>query len=93
MLDRDSDEYLLAQLSRISAAACKLTDRDDRRHILALESDLRLIRATLTARCDALAEKMNAASAQANAATAYARCATLRTEPARFPQSDKKWSD
>jgi hypothetical protein len=78
MVDHDGDEKLFRRLHRMLAAAHAMTGRDERRRLLAVESDLRALRADLNARCNLLAEKMNAAGAQLNAVSAYARCASLR---------------
>jgi hypothetical protein len=81
MLDRESDEQLFHRLRRIVMAAKAMGPGDDRRRLLALESDLQSIRATLNQRCGLLVQKMNEAGAQLNAVSAYARCASLRRDP------------
>jgi hypothetical protein len=64
-------------------AAKAMTQGGDRRRVLALESDLRSVRAALNGRCGLLVQKMNEAGAQLNAVSAYARCASLRRDPAQ----------
>jgi hypothetical protein len=83
MPDRESDEQLFRRLRRIVMAAKAMTPGGDRRRVLALESDLRSVRAALNGRCGLLVQKMNEAGAQLNAVSAYARCASLRRDPAQ----------
>jgi hypothetical protein len=83
MPDRESDEQLLRRLRRIVVAARAIGPGGDRRRVLALESDLRLVRAALNRRCGMLVDKMNEAGAQLRAVSAYARCASLRRDPAQ----------
>jgi hypothetical protein len=82
MPDRESDEQLLRRFRRIVMAAKAMRPGDDRRRLLALESDLRSVRAVLDRRCGLLVQKMNEAGAQLNAVSAYARCASLRRDRA-----------
>jgi hypothetical protein len=88
MLDRESDEKLFLRLSRAVMAVKTAKPLDDRRRLLALENDVRSLRAILHARCRLLVEKMNAAGAQLSAISAYARCASLRSEPPRIGKND-----
>jgi hypothetical protein len=83
MPDRESDEQLFRQLRRIVMAAKAMRPGVDRRRLLALESDLRLVRAVLNGRCGLLVQRMNEAGAQLNAVSAYARCASLRRDRAQ----------
>ena len=89
MLDRESDDKLFHRLRRAVMAAKAARPLDDRRRLLALENDVRSIRAILNQRCGVLVEKMNAAGAQSNAISAYARCASLRREPPRAAKNNK----
>jgi hypothetical protein len=89
MLDRESDEKLFWRLRRAAMAARVARPDDDRRRLLALESDLRSLRAVLKARCSLLVEKMNAAGEQLSAISAYSRCASLRSEPPRAGKNNK----
>jgi hypothetical protein len=93
MTGRDDDERVLMRLRRLGAAAEAMTEHDDRRRLLALESDLKLIREQLQDQCRRLSDQIKAASARTNAVTAYARCASLRTEPSGARPSSKPWSD
>jgi hypothetical protein len=83
MLDRESDEQLFHRLRRIVMAAKAVGPGGDRRRVLALENDLRLVRAVLNQRCGLLVQNMNEAGAQLNAVSAYARCASLRRDRAQ----------
>ncbi|ABD86442.1 hypothetical protein [Rhodopseudomonas palustris] len=77
MTDQAVDDPLLARLRRLTTAVRNATRQDDRRRLLALESELRAVRTGLSARCRALVENINAAGAQISAINAYARCASL----------------
>lgn len=83
MSERDDDEHLFSKLRRIAMSVKTATPLDDRRRLLAMEADLRLLRDDLNRRCGLLARKMNQAGAQFNAASAYARCALLRRDPSQ----------
>lgn len=76
----DIDEQLFVRLRRIVIAAEAARPQDDRRRLLALQADVRLVRDGLDARCRILLEQMNANGRQLNAVSAYARCATLRRD-------------
>ena len=89
MLDRESDEQLFNRLRRIVMAAKAARPDGDRRRLLALENDVRSVRAALSQRCGLLVEKMNAAGAQLSAISAYARCASLRREPPHTGKNNK----
>jgi hypothetical protein len=83
MLDQESDEQLFWRLRRIVMAVKTARPDDDRRRLLALENDVRSLRAALMERCGRLAEKINAAGEQLSAISAYARGASLAREPSR----------
>jgi hypothetical protein len=89
MPDRESDEQLFNRLRRIVMAAKMARPDDDRRRLLALENDVRSLRAVLSQRCSLMVEKMNAAGEQLSAISAYARCASLRREPPRAGKNNK----
>ncbi len=80
MADEDIDEQLFSRLRRFVTAAGIARPLDDRRRLLALEADVRIVRDRLNARCGLLVQKMNATGRQLNAVSAYARCATLRND-------------
>jgi hypothetical protein len=75
MLEAEDDE-LFRRLTRLTATAKTIT-RSDRRVILSLESDLRLLRKALLARSDALSATMRTAGAGSRAVSAYSRVASL----------------
>lgn len=81
MSDSDDGEHLFSRLRRIVMSVKTATPLDDRRRLLAMEADLRLVRDDLNQRCGLLARKMSQAGAQLNAVSAYARCASLRRDP------------
>jgi hypothetical protein len=89
VLDHESDEQLFLRLRRIEMAAKAARPHDDRRRLLALENDVRSLRAVLKARCSLVVEKMNAAGEQLSAVSAYARCASLWREPPRAGKNNK----
>jgi hypothetical protein len=89
MLDRESDEKLFHRLRRAVLAAKAAKPHDDRRRLLALENDVRSLRAVLNQRCSVVVERMNAAGAQLSAISAYARCASLRSQPPRTGKNNK----
>lgn len=74
--DRQDDE-LFRRLDRLLATA-KTVRRDDRRQILALESDLQALRTALRLRSDALVQRLNIAGAGGKAVAAYFRTASFR---------------
>lgn len=76
MADDFGDDALFGQLDRLVATS-KTIPRRDRRLVLALESDLRAVRAALQSRSDALAQKLNMAGARSQAVTAYSRNASM----------------
>jgi hypothetical protein len=77
MSDLDNDERLFNRLNRLAVAANSMTAANDRRLLLAMESELNALKALLHRQGDLLAQQLNAASAQINAVSAYARCAVL----------------
>ena len=83
MPDSDDDEQLFSRLRRIAMSVKTATPLDDRRRLLAMEAELRLVRDGLNQRCGLLARKMSQAGAQLNAVSAYARCALLRRDPSQ----------
>ena len=86
MPDSDDAEQLFSRLRRIALSVKTATRLDDRRRLLALEVDLRLVRDGLSQRCGLLAKKMNEAGTHLNAVSAYARCASLRRDPSQPPK-------
>ncbi|MGP9814338.1 hypothetical protein ACTZWT_22740 [Rhodopseudomonas sp. NSM] len=76
MTDRGDDNELFTRLDRLLTAA-KLIRGGERRLILSLESDIRRVRAALSARCEALAQDMRTLNARSNAASAYGRTASI----------------
>jgi hypothetical protein len=89
MFDHESDEQLFYRLRRIVMAVKTARPDDNRRRLLALENDVRSLRAVLSQRCSLMVEKMNAAGEQLSAISAYARCASLRREPPRAGKNNK----
>ncbi len=89
MVDATSDEHLMLRLRRLAAAAQRATRRDDRRRLLALQSDLQAVRAELQARCRMLVEKIDTAGARFSAVSAYARCASLQRNTAEVRVNGK----
>jgi hypothetical protein len=89
MIDHESDEQLFNRLRRIVMAAKTARPDEDRRRLLALENDVRSLRAVLNERCSLLVEKINAAGEQLSAISAYSRCASLRREPSRAGRNNK----
>lgn len=79
MTETDNDPLML-RLAGLRAAANRI-DSGDRRMILALRSDVQLLRDALHRRRDELARALNTAGAQNKAANAYSRMAAM----ARFP--------
>jgi hypothetical protein len=80
MTDNPDDDALLGRLDRLVAMAKTIrqpSQRQDRRLILALENDLRMLRTALGSRKDALAQKLNSAGAGSRAMSAYSRTASL----------------
>jgi len=83
MRNNDVDEKLFSRLRRIAVSVKMASPLDNRRCLLALEADLRSVRASLNQRCVLLTQKMNEAGKQLNAVSAYARCASLRRDPSQ----------
>lgn len=77
MSAENHDEELFRRLDRLIAAA-KTIRRRDRRLILSLESDLRVLRTALHLRSDALVQRLNIAGTGSKAVAAYSRIASLR---------------
>lgn len=74
MVERDDE--LFHRLTRLVADA-KANARRDRRVILSLQSDLRMLRKALLQRRDALSETMRKAGAGSKAVSAYSRVAAM----------------
>ena len=77
MSSENHDDELFRRLERLMAMA-KTIRRRDRRLVLSLESDLRVLRTALHLRSDALVQRLNIAGAGSKAVAAYSRIASLR---------------
>lgn len=83
MTDRADDKELFTRLDRLLSAA-RLIRGGERRLILSLESDIRRVRAALSARGEALAQELRTLNARSQAASAYGRIASMgRAAPQR----------
>jgi hypothetical protein len=80
MRNDDNDHALLGRLRHLIHAARTMHQRD-RRSVLALEADIRILRGALSARCDALTERMRAAGTRTAAISAYARIGSIARGP------------
>jgi len=76
MTESGNDAALLGRLRSLVQSA-KTAHLRDRRSVLALETDIRLLRSELTRRCAALTDQMNHAGRQVTAINAYARTGSL----------------
>ena len=84
MLENGNDDKLFGRLRRLVESA-KTAHLRDRRSILSLEADIRMLRAELNGRCAALTEQMNHAGRRATALNAYARTVSLARAPSPAP--------
>ncbi|UZE49961.1 hypothetical protein [Rhodopseudomonas sp. P2A-2r] len=76
MSDGGNDDVLFGRLRRLVATA-RTVQKRDRRNLLALENDIRAVRAELAQRCALLAQQMKDAGARTVAINAYARTGSL----------------
>lgn len=77
MFPDSQDDVLFRRLERLLATA-QTVRRDDRRLVLALESELQALRTALRLRSDALVQKLNIAGTGGKAVAAYSRTACLK---------------
>ncbi|MET0968271.1 MAG: hypothetical protein ABWY18_03640 [Tardiphaga sp.] len=84
MRNDDQDDALFGRLRHLVQAA-KTMQRRDRRSVLALEADIRMVRGELNARCRMLTEQMRAASTRTAAISAYARIGRMASGPNHRP--------
>ena len=76
MSETRQDDALFGRLRRMIASATTAHQRD-RRNVLSLECDIRMLRAELNQRCAVLTEQMKEVGTRTTAINAYARTGSL----------------
>lgn len=84
MRSDDKDDALFGRLRHLVQAAKTMQQRD-RRRVLALAADIRLVRGQLAERRQMLNEQMRAASTRTTAISAYARTGSMTPGPTYRP--------